>query len=181
MTLQGRAIIAKTKTKQASNQHMSENPQAPPRPEFVKLSLAHSPSLSVIPKLVAESSLDRVGGAGGLRIYLPARMAKDRQFPFRPGELARMMVLLDGQGREVGLILAKKAFLEEFETVTKTWAEDLPEMLKQTFDAVNIHTEEGKVSAFTKLSGLVVAKRLLAFILGMPEHSISIGAKEGGV
>lgn len=91
------------------------------------------------------------------------------------------MVLLDRQGQEVGLLLAKKPFLEEFEAVTKHWTQDLPEIFSQTFDGITVNAKEEKVSAFTKLSGLVLAKRLLAFILGMPEHSISIAAKEGGV
>src|SRR5213080_1064144 len=121
MAFQDSGVVPKVKTKSGQ---LDEDRMRRPLPDFVKFSLTSLPSLTLVPKLVAESSLDRVGGAGGLRLYLPARMAKDRQFPFRPGELARMMVILDGQGREVGLILAKKAFLEEFETVTKTWAED---------------------------------------------------------
>ncbi len=129
---------------------------------------------TLVPKLVAESSLDRVGGAGGLRVYIPARMAKDRQFPFKPGELTRIRVMLDPHGREGGLLLAKKPFMDEFEASLERWTHGLPAILNETFDRVNYDSALERITAYTRLSAQHVAVRLLSFILGVPDRELSI-------
>jgi hypothetical protein len=64
-------------------------------------------TLTLVTKLEADASVDPVGTVGGLRIYVPARMAKDSQFPFTPGETATITVVSDGDG-PVGLLVTKK-------------------------------------------------------------------------
>lgn len=60
-----------------------------------------------IAKLDTESSIDPVGAVGGLRVYIPARVARDSQFPFTPGEVATVRTIADDEGT-VGLLVIKK-------------------------------------------------------------------------
>lgn len=64
--------------------------------------------LESVPRLDAESRIDPVGTVGGLRVYVPARMAKDSQFPFRPGENIVIKAVKDKTGRSTGLLVTKQ-------------------------------------------------------------------------
>jgi len=74
---------------------------------YPKLDVENEQPLRLITKLEAEASVDPVGTVGGLRIYIPARVAKDSQFPFLPGEMAVIRVVSDENG-PVGLFVTKK-------------------------------------------------------------------------
>ena len=61
-----------------------------------------------VPKLEAENRVDTVGTVGGLRVYIPARMAKDSQFPFSPGEIVTLRGVSDATGAVIGILMTKK-------------------------------------------------------------------------
>lgn len=64
-------------------------------------------STTFVPKLEAQSHLDTVGSAGGLRVYIPARMARDSQFPFEPDEKIVIRVFVE-DGKPAGLVLKSR-------------------------------------------------------------------------
>ncbi|MDG6919699.1 MAG: hypothetical protein JRN12_03545 [Nitrososphaerota archaeon] len=61
-----------------------------------------------VPKLEAESSLDTVGTVGGLRVYIPARMTKDSQFPFNAGQIVAIKGVKNQRGSVIGLLITDK-------------------------------------------------------------------------
>ncbi|MDG6907878.1 MAG: hypothetical protein JRN20_19070 [Nitrososphaerota archaeon] len=61
-----------------------------------------------IPKLETESRVDTVGTVGGLRVYIPSRMAKDSQFPLSPGETVEIKAIKYRKGEVSGILITKK-------------------------------------------------------------------------
>src|SRR2546426_2900432 len=68
----------------------------------------------VVSDLEAKSYVDAVGRVGGVRLYIPARMANDSQFPFPVGD-AITVTVLKSNGKSVGLLVAKRKFVDLFE------------------------------------------------------------------
>jgi hypothetical protein len=76
--------------------------------EFQQQMEKTSIEITPIPKLVTESRIDTVGTVGGLRVYIPSRLARDSQFPLSAGEAVEIKAVKDRKGSVSGILITKK-------------------------------------------------------------------------
>ncbi len=67
-----------------------------------------------VPDFETETQLATVGSVGGFRFYVPARFAKDSQFPFKLGDPLVLRVFRASEGL-LGLVVGKREDCRRFE------------------------------------------------------------------
>ncbi len=84
--------------------------------EAEEISEISPPIFAFVPNLEAKSHIDTVGTVGGLRMYIPARMSRDSQFPFPNDEEVTIRVLIE-KGTPVGLLVTESTYSPEAESI----------------------------------------------------------------